>query len=466
MNSSSSTSLSRSQVSMKRVLGVPSLVIFALAYMVPLGVFTTFGPGLEITDGHLAAAYVVITIAMLFTAISYGRMARLVPSAGSGYAYARRAFGPKLGFISGWTLLADYLLLPMLNYLVIGLYMSEAFPSIPSWIWVFASIIVTTTLNVIGIRMVTSVNLILCVAQVVFLGVFIALALKLISGGPLPSLSAPFYSDSAEPHAILAGAAILCLSFLGFDAISALSEEAKDPRKTVPRAIMISVIVLGLLGTITVFFAQLVTPNWTMFENLDTAAVQLFAEVGGQVFSALFIAGYVAGCLASALSSQASGGRILFAMGRDRVLPQRMVGTLHARFRTPVAAMLILAVLSLGALFVDLTFIVSILSFGALFAYTVVNIAVVKCYLIEPRERSLRKILAYGVLPAIGAASTLWLWTSLSSLALIIGGIWAAIGLVYLLVLTRGFTRPVPQPDFTDSDPSDCDDAQPPATTV
>ena len=446
------TSADASKVTLKRVLGVPSLVVFAIVYMVPLGIFTTYGVGTELTQGHLPLAYIVITIAMLFTAYSYGRMAVVVPSAGSAYSYARVAYGSKIGFLSGWTLLADYLLLPLLNYLVIGIYMAEAIPSVPAWVWILGSVVLTTLLNILGVKLVTNVNLVLASLQILFLVVFVFLASRIISGEGVPSLLSPFYSEGLELGGVFAGAAILCLSFLGFDAISALSEETKDPRRSVPRAVMITVIIVGVMGVVVTYVSQLVYPDWTSFTNIDTAGLDVFLAVGGQILSALFIAGYVAGCLGSALSSQASGARILFAMGRDRVLPEKVFGRLSARFRTPVFAIVIFGALSTSAVFVDLTHIINVLRFGAPIAYKVDNIAVFKFYIIDGKRRGAKAMIKYLVIPLIGAAITLWLWTSLSAAAFIVGGIWFALGLIYLIGLTRFFTRKLPDINLGNTD--------------
>lgn len=225
---------------LKRALGLPSLVLFGLAYMVPLTVFTTYGIVTTETKGHLPAAYVITLAAMLFTAYSYASMVRAYPQAGSAYTYTQKSFGPHLGFMTGWSLLLDYLFLPMINYMVIGIYMAAQFPAVPAWVWIVASIILVTVLNILGITLVAKMNFILIAVQVVFIVVFIALSIRhVVSSSASPSLLAPFISSDMSLSNVVAGSAILCLSFLGFDAVSTLSEEAKDARKTIPRAIII-----------------------------------------------------------------------------------------------------------------------------------------------------------------------------------------------------------------------------------
>ena len=199
----------------KRVLGLPSLVFFGLAYMVPLTVWTTYGVVTSSTAGHLPAAYVVTTVAMLLTAYSYGRMVIAQPTAGSAYSYASRAFGRPLGFMVGWALLLDYIFLPMINYLVIGLYMTDYFPSIPNAVWIIGSVVLVTGLNILGIKLLARMNFVFITAQFVFIAVFVAIAAGKLAGEvEVKSFTAPFYSSGMEVGAIFAGAAILALSFL------------------------------------------------------------------------------------------------------------------------------------------------------------------------------------------------------------------------------------------------------------
>src|SRR3954453_13160698 len=136
------------QVRFKRVLRLPALVFFGLAYMVPLTVWTTYGVVTTSTEGHLPLAYVITTLAMGLTAYSYGRMVIAQPTAGSAYTYASKAFGRPLGFMVGWALLLDYVFLPMINYLVIGLYMTDYFPSIPQEVWIIVAVVLVTGLNI------------------------------------------------------------------------------------------------------------------------------------------------------------------------------------------------------------------------------------------------------------------------------------------------------------------------------
>ncbi|HMZ13501.1 MAG TPA: amino acid permease [Mycobacterium sp.] len=431
---------------LKRALGLPSLVLFGLVYMVPLTVFTTYGIVTETTGGRLPLAYVVTLITMVFTALSYARMSAAIPVAGSAYTYTQRTFGAPVGFLAGWSLLLDYLFLPMLNYLVIGLYLNAALPALPAWVIVVVSIGIVTALNIVGIVSVARANFLIIAIQAIFIVVFIALAIAKTTGYGKVDLLAPFTGDGSAGgfSPILAGAAILCLSFLGFDAVSTLSEEARDARRTVPQAIMISTVVSGIIFILLSYVSQLVFPS-NKFAAVDTGSTDVMVAAGGAFVNTFFTAAYVAGALGSALTSQASVARILFAMGRDGILPRKVFGHVSAKFSTPVYAILTVSAISLLAIWIDLAILASVVSFGALVAFSVVNLSVIKHYFIDMRERN---VLLNLIAPAIGFLLTAWLWTSLSGTALTIGLIWLAIGFVWLLVVTRGFRRPTPVLDL------------------
>ncbi len=432
----------------KRVLGVPSLVLFGLVYMVPLTVFTTYGIVTEITGGRVPLAYLITLVAMVFTARSYARMSVAYPYAGSAYVYAQRSFGGAVGFLAGWALLLDYLFLPMINYLVLGLYLGDSFPAVPQWVWIVLAIGLVTVLNIVGIVSVARANFVIIVMQAIFIVVFVAMAFA-AAGGNGADLLAPFAGDGTVDGftPLFAGAAILCLSFLGFDSVSTLAEEAKDSTRTVPRAIMITTISAGLVFVLLSFAAQIGFPS-NEFESADTASIDVVAAVGGQLLSVLFIAGYVAGATGSALTSQASVARILFAMGRDGVLPRAVFGRLSRRFGTPVPAILVVSAISLLAIVFDLTLLSEMISFGALIAFSAVNLSVIKHFFIDAGQRSGAALLRNLILPLIGFGLTMWLWTSLSGRTFIVGLSWLVVGVVILAIVTRGFRRPTPMLDL------------------
>ncbi|WP_082022572.1 APC family permease [Mycolicibacterium setense] len=434
---------------LRRALGLPSLVLFGLVYMVPLTVFTTYGIVTQTTGGRLSVAYLVTLAAMVFTARSYARMAVAYPVAGSAYTYTQKSFGAPAGFLAGWSLLLDYLFLPMINYLVVGIYLHAALPAIPAWVFVVLSIVGVTLLNIVGIVSVARANVVIIAVQAIFIVVFLILASSKVFSLGSVDVMAPIYGDGSTTgfSPVLAGAAILCLSFLGFDAVSTLSEEAKDPKRSVPQAIMIATVAAGLIFVVLSYLGQLVFPS-NQFGDVESGSLDLMMSAGGQFLQSFFTAAYVAGALGSAIASQASVARILYAMGRDGILPRAIFGYVSPRFATPVYAILAVSAVSLLAIVISLTTLASVISFGALVAFSVVNLSVIKHYFVDRQERDGARVVTNLVLPLIGFLLTVWLWTSLSGLTLIIGLCWLAVGFVWLAGVTRGFRRPTPVLDL------------------
>jgi putrescine importer len=330
----------------------------------------------------------------------------------------------------------------MINYLVIGLYLNAAVPALPQWVIVLVSIGIVTVLNIVGIVSVARANFLLLALQIIFIVVFVVMAFITINKVGDVNLMAPFTGDGTASGLgpILGGAAILCLSFLGFDAVSTMSEEAKDPTRSVPKAIMIATVVCGLIFFGLSYVSQLVFPS-NQFADVDSGSLDVMTSAGGQFLNTFFTAAYIAGCIGSALTSQASVARILYAMGRDGIMPRKVFGHVSVKFATPTFAIMVVSVISLAALWIDLGFLASIVSFGALVAFSAVNLTVVKHYFVDEGEKN---VLNNLILPLIGFGLTIWLWFNLSALTLEVGLIWLAIGLIWLLVVTRAFQRPTP----------------------
>src|SRR5690625_3443609 len=362
----------------KKVLTLLPVVLFGLAYMVPLTVFTTYGIVSQLTKCMLPMAYIVTLLTMLFTAYSYGRMVKAYPYAGSAYTYAQKSLNPHVGFFAGWVLLLDYLFLPMINYLVIGIYLNAEFPTVPVWIWIIIAVLIVTFINIRGIKVVAGVNLTLISFQIIFVASFIILSIKgLISGEGAGTLfsALPFMNPDGSSSLVFAGAAILCLSFLGFDAVSTLSEETIDAQKIIPKAIFLVTIIGGVLFIVVSYLGQLVFPDYMSFKDPDSAGLEVAAFLGGNLFKSFFLAAYILGCFSSATSSLASVSRLLFAMGRDSILPKKVFGYIYPKYRTPLYSTIIVSFVALTALVFSLETVSSFISFGALAAFTFVHIS-------------------------------------------------------------------------------------------
>lgn len=442
----------------RRTLTLLPLVVLGLAYMAPMTVFSTYGVAAQTTHGMIPAAYMIALVAMLFTAYSYGKMVKAYPSAGSAYTYTQKTINPQLGFLVGWAVLMDYLFLPMINFLLSGIFLSAAFPTIPSWIWIISFIVVITAINILGIRMTARINGVLVLFQLVVTIIFVVLAMKGITNGMgLGTLfsSLPFYNPDVPFSLVMAGASILCLSFLGFDAVTTLSEETVNPKQTVPKAIFLVAFIGGALFTFVSYITQVVYPDFQSFKVVDSAAFEIAEHIGGTLFGSLFLAGMITSTIASGMSSHASAARLLFAMGRESVLPKKVFGYVHPTFKTPSRNILIIGIFSLSALAVDLATAASFINFGALVAFTFVNLSVIFHYFIHKKLRGLKGTFLYIVLPLIGAGFTIWLWTNLDRHSIILGSIWVAAGIGFLLYLTKFFTKQPPEFHFDEAENSD-----------
>ena len=437
---------------LKRTLSLGSVVLFGIAYMTPIIVLGTFGILADVTRGVVPSAYLVASVAMLFTALSYGRMAAAFPVAGSAYTYVRKSISPKLGFLAGWAVLLDYLFLPMAIWLIGAAYLHSAFPAVPQALWVLAFIGVTTAINVVGLRLAKNINGVLMLVQFLVLIAFVGLAIHYITGDgsrPLWTLE-PFLKEGTQLPLIMGGAAIACYSFLGFDAVSTLTEETHEPRKTIPRAILLITLIGGGIFIAASYFVQLAHPS-VEFQNADSAAYEIARNIGGDLFVSFFLIGLIVGQFTSGLSAQASASRLLFAMGRDGVLPQSLFGRLSERFGTPVGSIVLCGVVALLALKMDVTTSTSFINFGAFLAFSLVNLSVIFHYWLRSDQRGPREALLFVVCPLIGMVSTLWLMISLDHLAIILGLSWLALGVIYLAWLTGGFRRQPPELHFEEA---------------
>ncbi|WNL38641.1 APC family permease [Halomonas sp. PAMB 3232] len=443
-------------IKLERTLSLKAVVLFGLAYMTPLIVLGTFGVIASTSQGAVPTAYLITTIAMLFTAYSYGIMARAYPIAGSAYTYTRKAIDSRVGFMVGWSVLLDYFFLPMVIWLIGAAYINARFPEVPSWLFLLGFIGITTSLNVYGIKMASRVNSLLMVFQILVIVFFVLLSVRhVVSSGGASSLFSmgPFLGDNAGFTAIAAGAAVAAYSFLGFDAVTTLTEETIEPRRNIPLAIMLTALIGGGIYVLVGYTTQLVHPG-SEFINADSAAFEIATMIGADLFGAVFLAGLVLAQFTSGLAAQASASRLLYAMGRDAVLPRRLFGALHARFRTPVFNIVLTGAIGVVALFLDVLSAASFINFGAFIAFIMVNLSVLFMVNRDADARHRYGVVKGMLIPLVGAGVNLWLMSQLDSNAFVLGAIWLAIGLVQLIYLTRGFRQPPPEVDFDDSDGS------------
>lgn len=436
-------------VKSKRVLGLWALILMGLAFNGVTNIFTSYGFVTQATDGNLAAGYVFATLAMTVTAVSYVSMSRAIKKGGSAYAYTQKAFGPFSGFMIGWTILLDYLFNPMVCFLLFGIYLNAQFPSMPVWSFTLMAIIVTFVANLFGTKLVSRLGGVLISTTFILIFAFVFLGI-LNSGSSISDGLASLIPTPGELPIVLSGVSLLAVSFAGFDVVSTMSEEAKNPQRTVPLATILTVLIMGAAFVTVALVGSMVEPG-TQFSNIDAAGLEIMEKVGGPILGAAFLIVYICSVMASALVSQASAARIIYTMGRDGVLPKKLFGTLVTRRKLPLGGFVVASLIGLVALFVTIEQSFIMLAFGVLVAFSAVNLATFKYFIFDLRKRRFPELIQYGLLPIAGFAMTVWLWSTLSGATFVFGLTWMAIGFLYLAYSTRFFRVRPPVIDFSDA---------------
>ncbi|UOY91671.1 APC family permease [Ectobacillus sp. JY-23] len=418
---------------LERRLKLWHIIAIGLGYMAPMAVFDTFGIVTEVTDGHVPAAYTVTLIAILFTALSYGHMVKAFPGAGSAYTYAQQSINSNVGFLVGWAAILDYLFLPMINALLTAIYLSAIFPDVPGWIWIVGFVLILTVFNIFSVQLTVSFGAVLVLFQVITAILFILLS----AGQSYAQWSTAPFTDNVSVGVLFAGASILCFSFLGFDAVTTLSEETIEPKKTIPKGILIIALTGGLLFITVSFFAQILFPSAAMFSDVEGASAEIAYKIGGTLFQSVFVAAALTSTIASGLASHMSASRLLFAISRDGFLPKRIFSYVHPRTKTPMWNIILIGVLSLTAVLLSLEMAASLINFGALTAFSAVNISVIMHYYVKQKRRSAWDTVRFLIAPLLGSVFIFFLWTSLEATSLILGLSWSMIGALYLLYVRK-----------------------------
>jgi amino acid transporter len=353
----------------------------------------------------------------------------------------------------GWAILLDYFFLPMVVWLIGTAYLTAEFPDVPGWVFLISFIVLTTALNIIGMRVATRINIALITFQALVLIFFVLFSLGHVTGaGGLGAAFSfePFWNTASTIAAVTAGAAICAYSFIGFDAVSTFAEEAVEPKKTIPRAILLTAAFAAVIFVVVAYVAQLVHPGG-VFEDAASAPLDIARQIGGDLFGSIFLATVIVAQFTAGIPIQAAGSRLLFAMGRDNVLPKRIFSYVSPRFHTPVVNLLLTGAVGLIALGLDVTTSTSFINFGAFTAFAFVNISVIALYL-RQRETVPRSWISWVVLPLIGLAVIIWIMSHLDTTALTLGAGWLAVGFLWLLYLTRLFRQEPPEMEFSEAE--------------
>ncbi len=438
--------ISNSEVGLKKSLTLPLLIMFGLAYLAPTVVFNYYGIFATATGGMYTLAFAITTVIMVFTAYSYVQMVKVYPVAGSAYTYVNKSVQPHVGFMTGWVLLLDYLLLPMVCYLLLGIYINSFFPAIPVWAIVIVVAAIGAVINILGAKTAGLINTIIIAAQVGITLLIIIVVAKYVTGGggsdTLVDATAIYNPETFSMGGILTASAVLCVSFVGFDAVTTMAEETKEPKKVMGKAVMGVAIGAGIVFVITSYFLHIGWPNaYNEIQDPDAGIFEFFPAIGNEWLGNIFFIVDNFATFICAMAGMAAVCRILYAMGRDNLLPKGFFGKLSPKFQTPINNILLTTGIALTALFYqdNLFGAASLVSFGAVIGFFMVNLSVICHYFIKQKMRSGISLVKYLIAPGIGMITLAVVFVNIETSAMILGSIWLVIGLIYLGIKTKGF---------------------------
>ena len=447
---------------LRRTLSLADLIFYGIVLIQPIAPVPLYGVAQKLSDGHFVTIILIALFAMMITAVSYGRMGALYPTAGSAYTYVGKGLNPHLGFLAGWAMILDYILQPLINTVWISTAMHERYvQQVPFVIWALLIAGIMTVLNLIGVKASARANKVLLAVMSVVVVAFIVLALKFLYGGQgwagLFSLQPLYNPRTFDSHKILTATSFAALTYIGFDGVTTLAEDVENPKRNVLLAVVLTCIFAGLSSAIEAYLGARVWPDWHTFPNLETAFMDICSRVGGKfMFNAMGVILIVA-AFGSGLTGTLGAARLLFGMGRDGVLPKKFFGQLKPGTSTPTNNILLIGAISfLGA--VALNYIGSayehageLLNFGAFLAFMGVNLACFWQFSLRAQAGYKRRVLVDVVLPLIGFLFCGLIWVNLNMIAKTVGGIWFVIGILYVGFKTNWFRSAPVMIDFSDN---------------
>lgn len=430
---------------LKRSLGLGGILVFGLAVMSPLAPAAVFGYVAQESYGLVPLVYFIGIAGMVFTALGYAQMGRRFPIAGSVYNYVQRGLNPHLGFLAGWLIMIDYFLIPSACMSLTGNWMSSLVPGIPAWVWILASIIIFTFANIRGIEDATKLNFALVGFQMLLFIIFIFCVVRfLINGGGMGFSIQPFYKAGIIDFKFVATAATLaCFSFIGFDSVSTLGEEAKKPSRDIPRATILCLLILGAMFITMTWLAACVVPNYTTLDP-DMGFFDICGIVGGTPLRLCMILALIMSNIICSMSTQASVTRIMYSFSRDKFFP-KFFGVIHPKYKSPWLAILFCGIMTaILSIFVNTTNLLTLVNFGALSAYLFLNFTVFWYFFIKEKRRGIHGIINYLIVPFIGFSILAFIWMGFDKITLTFGFAWLFIGIVWGAIKSKGY-KEVPE---------------------
>jgi putrescine importer len=441
--SNQAATVSDGQVTLRRSLRFWDLVLYGIILIQPTAPMPSFGVIYQEARGHVVTAILCAMVAMLFTSVSYGRMARVYPQGGSAFMYVGKELHPSLGYLTGWCMAMDYVLNPLICTIWCSKAAQNFIPEIPYPVFVIFFAVLFTLLNLNGVETSARINAGMAAALGIVIVLVVIAALRYLLHLPhQPSsfYTQPFYDSSTFSRSgLLRGTSIAVLTYIGFDGISTLTDEAKDPARTIPRAIVLTCFVTGVLAAIEVYLGQLVWPHGQAFPDIDTAYVHISGRAGGPILFVIVNAALLLANMGSGMASQLGAARLLLAMGQDGAIPKKFFGAIHPKNRIPRNNVLLIGgICIVGGLVFSYQLGTELLNYGALLAFMGVNVASVVLGWRTGKFAHWFPML----ISAAGFLTCLFIWTNLGPMARIAGTAWALLGIVLWIVRRRQIHLP------------------------
>jgi putrescine importer len=450
----------------RRTLKLSDLIFYGIVLIQPIAPIPLYGVAQKLSDGHFVTIILIAGFAMLITAVSYGRMAALYPTAGSAYTYVGKGLNPHLGFLAGWAMILDYLLQPLINTVWISTALHERsayfhIPQIPFVIWALIIAGIMTALNLAGVKASATANKVLLAVMSVVVVYFIVAAIRFLYGGQgwagLFSIQPIYDPKTFNAHKILTATSFAALTYVGFDGVTTLAEDVENPKRNVLLAVVLTCVIAGVFSGLEAYLGARVWPDWQSFPNLETAFMDICARAGGLILSWSMAFVLIVAAFGSGLTGTLGAARLLFGMGRDNVLPKKFFGKLTPGTSTPTNNILLIGGLSfVGS--VMLNYIGSayehageLMNFGAFLAFMGVNFACFWQFSMRRREGAPMNFVRDALLPLVGFLFCGLIWVNLNNIAKTVGGIWFAIGILYVGYKTNWFRSAPVMIDFRES---------------
>ncbi len=424
---------------LRRTLTLWDLILYGVIVLQPVAPMSAFGALSDRGRGHVVTAVLIAMVAMMATAVGYGKMASVYPSAGSAFTYVAREIHPAAGYVTGWSMVMDYIVNPLICTIWCAGQAHEFAKAVPDWGWKIFFAVVFTMLNLQGIKTSARVNTILAAAMGCVVVLVFAKTIGYILGHPHVEpgfFTRPFYDPQTFTFKDVFGCTSLAvLTYIGFDGISTLSEEAENPRRNIMLATVLTCLVVGLLSASEVYVAQLVWPASQPFPNQDTAYVYAAARAWAPLFTIVGATLLVAN-FGSGMGAQIGAARLLYGMGKSNALPKSFFGKIDAKHGIPQNNVLFIGlIVLLGAFSMTYEQGIELLNYGALLAFMGVNASSFVHYFLRSRERTVFNF----VVPVVGFFVCAGLWWNLSARALKWGTVWMVAGILFGVWKTRGF---------------------------